>query len=69
MELNDKIKIYEGNVETGSLNGMIFSVTADEIKKFNWDFDKFFYNIEGIDIHNIKDVENFIRKLTITRHL
>ena len=60
---HDKVKIYEGNREAGTFTGMIFSLTLDEVKRFNWDFDKYFYNIEGVNFYNKEDINKIIKKL------
>jgi len=65
---NDKVKIYEGNKETDDLTGLIFDVNIDELKKFNHNFEKFYYVIEGLDIRDEKLFDKTIKRLNMSNH-
>jgi len=65
---DDKVKIYEGNKETGDLTGLIFEVNMDELKKFNRNFEKFYYIIEGLDIRDEKFFDKTVKKLDMSNH-
>lgn len=68
LDSHNTVNVYEGNKKTKTFTGMIFPLTLDEIKKFDWDFSNYFYNIEGVDYHNKEEVDKIIKKLNTANH-
>jgi len=68
LDSHNTVNVYEGNRETETFTGMIFPLTLEEIKKFNWELDKYFYNIEGTDYYKKEDIDVLIKKLETAHH-
>jgi len=65
---HDKVKVYEGNREARTLTGMIFELSLQEYKDFNWNFDNFYYIVEGMEVLDKSQADTIFKKLNTTNH-
>ena len=58
-----EIEIFEGSNETKELTGMIYKESIDNIMKFKFNFNKFYYIIDGKEVTNYNELSVVVKNI------